>query len=466
MESKKQEYEFPFEDAYKEIRGILKSIKQKLSLIEDQKTFRRDKNLRNMWLSNQFMEIIIKMAKVVGGPLLKNVIDINTLKNPLNNTRIKDSNIQSKQIRNQPQYKSQRDKSYRRPSSINCLQLEFDSNAIKNLNDQTTIKYNPEQQFMQFKQSLNSRLEKPLEVVQRLDSQRYKQMSKTSRIVKNDPKIFNNILTRFIPKLNQKDKSKLEIQSKVLSKSKNRKANGNSQEVKIHQNIEVMDQVKEGNIDLISRHDNVLLQGAFTLTLKSSNDKVNEILAELVDYNFPAPSNIHPNPNRIFATTFTIDENDKYQGEIDRYTRQPDGRGRRIYSDGQLQEGICGSYYFGEIQNGQRNGKGQYIFSSGSVQEGNFLNSKIEGLGFYWYYNGNYYYGEYVNDKRCGLGIAKYDDGILIGQWKNGQTDGIVMYVPQNGDLIEIRKYEDEQLYETLYSTENTLFQNTECQLT
>ncbi|CDW85669.1 morn repeat protein [Stylonychia lemnae] len=231
------------------------------------------------------------------------------------------------------------------------------------------------------------------------------------------------------------------------------------------------------HIDEEEKSSNVLLQNAFKLTLKSSNDKVNEILAKLGDFNFPVIQNIHPNPDRIFVPTFTIDENHQYQGEIDSYTRQPDGRGRSIYSDGQLQEGIWqdgklrglgrqidpkGSYYVGEFQNCRRNGKGQYVFPSGSMQEGNFLNGRIEGLGFYWYHNGNYYYGQYDDDKRCGLGIAKYDEDILIGQWNNGQSDGIVMHVPQNGDQIEIRLYEDGQLQSTLFRTENTLFDASE----
>ncbi|CDW89815.1 camk family protein kinase [Stylonychia lemnae] len=210
---------------------------------------------------------------------------------------------------------------------------------------------------------------------------------------------------------------------------------------------------------------------AFALTIQSANTIVNEIIAKLGDFNYGAIDKVHPNSNRIFMPLIKYDNGDMYQGEYDKVTKQRDGRGRFIDSDGDVYDGlwkngqsdgygrlmnINGDYYIGELKDGKMNGYGKYYSKDGNIYEGQQVNSNRQGLGLWKWWDGAQYYGQWVNSQQQGVGVFTTNDGdIEVGQWMNDQQHGVLMYIPKDGGQIEIRKYENGKLVETLFLTDN-----------
>ncbi|CDW74102.1 UNKNOWN [Stylonychia lemnae] len=209
---------------------------------------------------------------------------------------------------------------------------------------------------------------------------------------------------------------------------------------------------------------------AFAVTICSSNVAVNEIIAQIGDFNYDMIDKIPSNPNRIFRPIIKCDTGDMYQGEYDTVNKQRDGRGRQIWSSGEVFDGfwkngsrngygryvyVSGNYCIGEWKDGKINGYGKYYYKSGSSYEGQWVNHKSEGLGLYKWISGQQYYGQWVNDKRQGVGVFTSKSGNILGQRKNGQDHGIQMYIPSDGGQIEINKYENNKLIETLLKIDN-----------
>ncbi|CDW80489.1 protein kinase domain containing protein [Stylonychia lemnae] len=208
----------------------------------------------------------------------------------------------------------------------------------------------------------------------------------------------------------------------------------------------------------------------FNITLKSKTEKVNEVLAQIGHFNFPAVQNIHPNPNRIFVDYIKVNH-DEYQGEIDSVTKKFDGRGRKISIIGNLYEGVwkdnklneygryilnSGSYFVGEYKDGQQSGYGKYHQDDGCSYEGQYLNGFKGGLGLFKWSDGDQYYGQWVDNKRQGLGVFTTKNGnIDFGQWFLSKRHGIVINIPKDGGKIKINKYENGKLKETELQTDN-----------
>ncbi|CDW78758.1 protein kinase domain containing protein [Stylonychia lemnae] len=209
----------------------------------------------------------------------------------------------------------------------------------------------------------------------------------------------------------------------------------------------------------------------FALTLQSHTSKVNEILTQLGNFNFTAVQNIHTNPNRIFVSQIKASDY-QYQGEIDNDLKQPDGRGRKITLSGQVHEGLWknnqlngygrqifqnGSYYIGEFKDGNANGFGKYYFTNGNVYKGKWLLNKSEGLGLYKWIDGDQYFGQWVNNQKQGVGVftCKYGNTYL-GQFENNQYHGIFMYIQNDGEQIQIRRYENNEYEDTLFEIDNS----------
>ncbi|CDW85171.1 protein kinase domain containing protein [Stylonychia lemnae] len=125
-----------------------------------------------------------------------------------------------------------------------------------------------------------------------------------------------------------------------------------------------------------------------------------------------------------------------------------DGYGRQIYD--------IGSYYIGEFKNGKRNGYGKFYYKDGSIYEGQWVNDIKEGLGFYKWIKGDQYCGQWVNGQRKGVGVSTLKNGdIYLGQFINNLHHGIRLYIAKDDGQIEIRKYENNNLIETLLKIEN-----------
>ncbi|CDW83672.1 phosphoenolpyruvate carboxylase kinase [Stylonychia lemnae] len=101
--------------------------------------------------------------------------------------------------------------------------------------------------------------------------------------------------------------------------------------------IKHLEREEEKHIQQSSTNDDC--KNAFALTIKSHITAVNEIIAKLGEFNYGAIEKIHPNPNRIFMPLVEL-TNGMYQGEYDNITKQRDGIGRFIRSDGAVYDGL------------------------------------------------------------------------------------------------------------------------------
>ena len=104
------------------------------------------------------------------------------------------------------------------------------------------------------------------------------------------------------------------------------------------------------------------------------------------------------------------DNEGKYVGEID--NGEPNGQGTFIWSDG--------TKYVGEYKNGLPNGQGTETWSDGSKYVGEFKDGKWDGQGTITWSDGTKYVGEYKNNKRWN-GIYYDQYGNIRGKTVNGK---------------------------------------------
>jgi len=104
------------------------------------------------------------------------------------------------------------------------------------------------------------------------------------------------------------------------------------------------------------------------------------------------------------------DNEGKYVGEID--NGEPNGQGTFIWSDG--------TKYVGEYKNGLPNGHGTETWSDGSKYVGEFKDGKWDGQGTITWSDGTKYVGEYKNGKRWN-GIYYDQYGNIRGKTVNGK---------------------------------------------
>ena len=104
------------------------------------------------------------------------------------------------------------------------------------------------------------------------------------------------------------------------------------------------------------------------------------------------------------------DNEGKYVGEID--NGEPNGQGTFIWSDG--------TKYVGEYKNGLPNGHGTETWSDGSKYVGLFKDGKYHGQGTITWSDGTKYVGEYKDNKRWN-GIYYDQYGNIRGKTVNGK---------------------------------------------
>ena len=104
------------------------------------------------------------------------------------------------------------------------------------------------------------------------------------------------------------------------------------------------------------------------------------------------------------------DNEGKYVGEID--NGEPNGQGTFIWSDG--------TKYVGEYKNGLPNGHGTETWSDGSKYVGEFKDGKWDGQGTITWSDGTKYVGEYKDNKRWN-GIYYDQYGNIRGKTVNGK---------------------------------------------
>ena len=123
---------------------------------------------------------------------------------------------------------------------------------------------------------------------------------------------------------------------------------------------------------------------------------------------------------------------------------------------------IDDSYYEGEVKNNFFDGFGSYLYFDGRKYEGQWKKNRINGYGEMTWVEGNKYFGFYKDDKREGFGMYySPEDNFFVGFWKNGKQDGYGKYISK--DVIKYgiwKKGKIDKLYE--YEDENEFFKELE----
>ena len=97
-------------------------------------------------------------------------------------------------------------------------------------------------------------------------------------------------------------------------------------------------------------------------------------------------------------------------------------------------------YYFGEMKDNKRSGKGRTIMSNGeTAYEGDYLDDKRDGFGVYYYRSGKLcYVGGWKENDREGLGAAfsPSDDSVVVGRWSGDRSVEVVSHFDSSGRLL------------------------------
>ena len=134
---------------------------------------------------------------------------------------------------------------------------------------------------------------------------------------------------------------------------------------------------------------------------------------ELFFKNYPLSefeqSHVELKPSKKFKNGYYIGEWNK-QGE-------KHGRGIYIWESG--------ARYEGEWRFGKRTGKGKFYYANGKIYEGDFKEDNWHGFGKVRFEDGERYEGDWRNAQREGYGIAHWNNGKKYrGYWKNNQQHG------------------------------------------
>ena len=76
-------------------------------------------------------------------------------------------------------------------------------------------------------------------------------------------------------------------------------------------------------------------------------------------------------------------------------------------------EYASGSFYEGDMVDGEFHGKGRFYFSNGDKYEGEFVDDMFHGYGEYTYKSGSVYRGFFSRDMFHGIGTFSFEDGAI-----------------------------------------------------
>lgn len=104
-------------------------------------------------------------------------------------------------------------------------------------------------------------------------------------------------------------------------------------------------------------------------------------------------------------------------------------------------------FYFGELENNKRSGRGRTAMKSGeTAYEGDYVDDRRDGFGVYYYKSGKLCYtGNWKKNKRNELGIAfsPIDGSAYIGEWKDDTSVGIGASFDRKGKLMYLGSLEN-----------------------
>lgn len=119
-------------------------------------------------------------------------------------------------------------------------------------------------------------------------------------------------------------------------------------------------------------------------------------------------------------------------------------------------------YYFGDIENNRRSGKGRMELENGStIYDGQYRNNMRNGFGCYYLKNGNIcYVGEWENNMCSGVGVGynSSDKSIHLGNWSENSPKGAGARFSKDGELLYVtNESENSSSYKVSFLDNSTL---------
>lgn len=119
-------------------------------------------------------------------------------------------------------------------------------------------------------------------------------------------------------------------------------------------------------------------------------------------------------------------------------------------------------FYFGNIKNNQRCGRGRMELENGStIYDGEYDRNMRDGFGCYYLKNGKICYVGDWKENRCngvGVGYNSSDGSIHLGNWKNNAPVGAGARMSKNGDLLyATNKSDDPSGYRVSFADEKAI---------
>lgn len=103
--------------------------------------------------------------------------------------------------------------------------------------------------------------------------------------------------------------------------------------------------------------------------------------------------------------------------------------------------------YFGQLQDGQRTGRGRTQMQNGSTAyEGQYKEDRRDGFGVYYYKSGKLCYaGNWKQNMREGAGVAfsSRDGSLFAGKWKDNVPTGLGAAFDPEGNLVYTGEWKD-----------------------
>lgn len=97
-------------------------------------------------------------------------------------------------------------------------------------------------------------------------------------------------------------------------------------------------------------------------------------------------------------------------------------------------------YYFGEMKNHQRDGRGRTVMPNGeTAYEGEYVQDRRDGFGVYYYQSGQLcYVGDWKQNRREGFGAAfsAANGSVLAGRWQEDHAAGVIAHFDKEGHLL------------------------------
>ena len=98
------------------------------------------------------------------------------------------------------------------------------------------------------------------------------------------------------------------------------------------------------------------------------------------------------------------------------------GVGESINANDNFNMRNTGGEYVGDINNGNRTGKGTKTFANGGKYVGDFVDGKFNGKGTFIWSDGEKYEGDFLNDLANGKGIlVKANGDKYVGDFVDGK---------------------------------------------